>query len=163
MANMTLGSGLREKPPGNRAMRTMVHLRWVANNLSRPAPCSVGRAGCDDVSSHVSGMKRAPPFATGLNQRGIPAARGGLKDQRRLVMAALEVVLGPTLQPLDKGVQDHEPPPVRGRQSRPVCLTSRERQNLATGPWRTETRKPRLRGERAGSVSLSTAPATGLG
>src|SRR5215208_2229844 len=108
---MTLGSGLRGKPPGNPAIRTMVHLRGVAHNLSRPASRSVCRSGCDAVSSHVSGMKRAPPFATGLNQRGIPAARGGLKDQRRLVMAAFEVVLGPTLQPLDKGVQDHEPPP----------------------------------------------------
>jgi hypothetical protein len=28
-------------------------------------------------------------------------------------VAALEVVLGPTLQPLDKGVEDHGPPPVR--------------------------------------------------
>src|SRR5215213_10106724 len=110
---MTLGSGLRGKPPGIRAMRTMVHLRGVAHNLSRPASRSVCRAGWDAVSSHVSGIKRAPPFATGLNQRGIPAARGGLKDQRRLVMAAFEVVLGPTLQPLDKGAQDHGPPPVR--------------------------------------------------
>src|SRR4051812_6323995 len=39
----------------------------------------------------------------------------GLQDQRCLEVAALEVVFGPTLQLLDKGVQDHGPPPVRRR------------------------------------------------
>src|SRR3954469_6397814 len=37
----------------------------------------------------------------------------GLQDQRGLEVAALEVVLRPALQLLDKGVQDHRPPPVR--------------------------------------------------
>src|SRR3712207_8150706 len=37
----------------------------------------------------------------------------GLQDQRRLEVAALEVVLGAALQLLDKGVQDHGPPPDR--------------------------------------------------
>src|SRR5215217_3799049 len=54
----------------------------------------------------------------------------GLQDQRRFVVAALEVVLGPTLQLLDKGVQDHAPPPGWRWQSRPTCLTDRERQTL---------------------------------
>jgi transposase-like protein len=35
----------------------------------------------------------------------------GLQDQRCLKVAALEVVFGAALQPLDKGVQDHELPP----------------------------------------------------
>jgi hypothetical protein len=35
----------------------------------------------------------------------IPA--DGLQDQRCLEVPAPEVVLGPTLQPLDKGVQDY--------------------------------------------------------
>jgi hypothetical protein len=41
----------------------------------------------------------------------IPGDR--LQDQRRLEVPALEVVLGPTLELLDKGVEDHGPPPVR--------------------------------------------------
>src|SRR5215213_4762628 len=60
-----------------------------------------------------------------------------LQDQCRLEVAALEVVLGPALQLLDKGIQEHGPPPNRRRQSQPVCLTSRERQKFATSPfWR---------------------------
>src|SRR4051794_32965425 len=43
----------------------------------------------------------------------------GLQDQRRFVVAALEIVLRPALQLLDKGVQDHRPPPVRRRICRP--------------------------------------------
>src|SRR4051812_7132286 len=39
--------------------------------------------------------------------------RDGLQDQGRFVVAALEIVLRPALQLLDKGVQDHAPPPVR--------------------------------------------------
>src|SRR5215208_3375948 len=58
--------------------------------------------------------------------------RDGLQDQRCLEMAALEIILGPTLQLLDKGVQDHGPPPGWRWQSRPTCLTDRERQNFAT-------------------------------
>src|SRR5919107_1882010 len=46
-------------------------------------------------------------IAQGIAQ--IPGDR--LQDQRRLKVAALEVVLGPALQPLDKGIQDHGPPP----------------------------------------------------
>ena len=38
----------------------------------------------------------------------------GLQDQRRLEVAALEVVLGPTLQPLGNRTQDHGPPPDNG-------------------------------------------------
>src|SRR3954467_10857662 len=56
----------------------------------------------------------------------------GLQDQRRFEMAALEIVLRPALQLLDKGVQEHAPPPVWRRRSRPTCLTDRERQNFAT-------------------------------
>ena len=39
--------------------------------------------------------------------------RDGLQDQCRLEVPALEVILGPTLQLLGKGVQEHAPPPVR--------------------------------------------------
>ncbi len=42
------------------------------------------------------------PVAQGIAQ--IPG--DGLQDQRRLIVAALEVALGPTPQPLDKGVQE---------------------------------------------------------
>src|SRR3954468_9859900 len=41
--------------------------------------------------------------------------RDRLQDQRRFVVAAFEIVLRPALQLLDKGVQDHRPPPVRRR------------------------------------------------
>src|SRR5215204_5244427 len=58
----------------------------------------------------------------------IPGDR--LQDQGRLEVPALEVILGPTLQLLDKGVQDHAPPPGWRWQSRPTCLTDRERQTL---------------------------------
>src|SRR3954462_7378673 len=37
--------------------------------------------------------------------------RDGLQDQGRLKVPALEIVLRPALQLLDKGVQDHGPPP----------------------------------------------------
>jgi hypothetical protein len=60
--------------------------------------------------------------------------RDSLQDQHRLEVPTLEVVLGPALQPLDKGVQDHRPPPVRKQQNRLPDLTSRKRQNFATGP-----------------------------
>src|SRR5918998_69654 len=58
----------------------------------------------------------------------------GLQDQRRLEMAALEVVLGPTLQPLSNRTQDHGPPPLTEGQSWLPDLTSRQRQKFATGP-----------------------------
>src|SRR3954453_6839497 len=41
------------------------------------------------------------------------------QDQRRFVVPALEIGLGSALQLLDKGVQDHRPPPVRRRICRP--------------------------------------------
>ena len=42
---------------------------------------------------------------------------------KRGVQVELEVVFGPALQLLNKGIQDHGPPPVRRRQSQPTCLT----------------------------------------
>src|SRR3954469_12675378 len=45
--------------------------------------------------------------------------RDRLQDQRRFVVTAFEIVLRPALQLLDKGVQDHRPPPVRRRICRP--------------------------------------------
>src|SRR4051812_20777959 len=45
--------------------------------------------------------------------------RDGLQDQCRLEVPTLEIVLRPALQLLDKGVQDHRPPPVRRRIWRP--------------------------------------------
>src|SRR3954471_2297423 len=59
--------------------------------------------------------------------------RDRLQDQRRFEVAALEVVLGPALRPLDQGVQDHGPPPVRRRQNWPAWPTSRKQQNFAAG------------------------------
>src|SRR4051794_13649229 len=43
----------------------------------------------------------------------------GLEDQRCLEVPALKIVLSPTLQLLDNGVQEHGPPPVRRRICRP--------------------------------------------
>src|SRR4051794_21503092 len=63
--------------------------------------------------------------------------RDGLQDQRGLKVAALEVVLGPTLQLLGNRPQDHGVPPNRGRQSRPPCPTSRQRQKFATDPLKS--------------------------
>src|SRR3954469_15508280 len=62
--------------------------------------------------------------------------RDRLQDQRRFVVTAFEIVLRPALPLLDKGAQDHAPPPGWRWQSRPTCLTD---QNFATGPWRSRT------------------------
>src|SRR3954470_7029656 len=53
----------------------------------------------------------------------------GLQDQRRFVVAALEVVLRPALQLLDNGIQDHAPPPVRRH---PCGLHAQRRVNAKT-------------------------------
>ena len=46
--------------------------------------------------------------------QGIAQVLGdSLQDQRGREVLALDVVLGPALQPLDKGVQDHGSPPNR--------------------------------------------------
>ena len=58
----------------------------------------------------------------------------GLHDQRRLVVAALEVVLGPALQLGGDGVQDHRPLRNRRRPKSGPDLTSRERRKFATSP-----------------------------
>src|SRR5215216_6266509 len=67
-------------------------------------------------------------------QRAAQVPGDSLQDQRCLIMAALEVILRPALQLLDKGVQNHGLPPNRRRQSRPLCLTGRERQKLCDRP-----------------------------
>jgi hypothetical protein len=54
-------------------------------------------------------------------QRVAQIPRDRLQDQRRLKVPALEIVLGPALELLDKGVQDHAPPPVRRRLCRPLA------------------------------------------
>jgi len=48
-----------------------------------------------------------------IAERVAEVPRDRLQDQRRLKVPALEIVLRPALQLLDKGVQDHAPPPVR--------------------------------------------------
>ncbi len=60
--------------------------------------------------------------------------RDSLQDQRRFVVAALEIVLSPTLQFLDKGVQDHAPPPVRRRICRPHAQRGVNAKILRQGP-----------------------------
>src|SRR3954469_19829449 len=74
----------------------------------------------------------------------------GLQDQRCLEVAALEVVFGPTLQLLDKGVQDHRPPPVRRRICRPQAQRGVNAKNFATRPntfrWLVENGAPLLPG-----------------
>ena len=63
------------------------------------------------------------------------AARRDLRGRCQVTgTSTRQVVLGSTLQPLDKGVQDHALPPTSEAQRQPLCLTSRERQNFATGP-----------------------------
>src|SRR4051795_3428494 len=47
--------------------------------------------------------------------------RASILPDCRLEVPALEVVLRPALQLLDKGVQDHGPPPVRRRLCRPYA------------------------------------------
>src|SRR3954464_8711838 len=59
--------------------------------------------------------------------------RDGLQDQRRFVVTAFEIVLRPALQLLDKGVQDHGPPPGLEAHMQPASSTQSERQNFATG------------------------------
>src|SRR4051812_9099067 len=65
--------------------------------------------------------------------------RDRLQDQRRFEVPALEVVLGAALQLLDKGVQDHRPPPVRRRICRPQAQRAVNAKTLRQGPsycWR---------------------------
>src|SRR3954470_24136247 len=65
-----------------------------------------------------------------IAERVAQVPRDGLQDQRCLEVPALEIVLRPALQLLDKGVQEHRPPPGWRWQSRPTCLTDHERQTL---------------------------------
>src|SRR3954463_15583423 len=58
-------------------------------------------------------------FDVTVAQRIAQIPGDGLQDQRCLEVAAFEIVLRPPLQLLDKGVQDHRPPPVRRRIWRP--------------------------------------------
>src|SRR3954470_18556330 len=74
-----------------------------------------------------------------IAERVAQVPRDGLQDQRCLEVPALEIVLRPALQLLDKGVQEHRPPPGWRRQSRPTCLTDRERQTLRHAPFQNIT------------------------
>ena len=65
-----------------------------------------------------------------ITERVAQVSRDAPQDQRRSEVPALEIVLGSALQPLDKGVQDHPPPPVREAPMRPAYSTSRKRQKL---------------------------------
>jgi hypothetical protein len=47
----------------------------------------------------------------------------GLQDQHRLEVAAFEIVLRSALQLLDKGVQDHRPPPELEAHMQPASST----------------------------------------
>src|SRR5829696_5308055 len=93
-----------------------------------------GRVGQDPtVQGGVVDLEAALPeqlLDVAIAERVAQVPRDGLQDQRRLEVPALEVVLGPALQLLDKGVQDHAPPPGWRWQSRPTYLTDRERQTL---------------------------------
>src|SRR3954447_20058158 len=52
-------------------------------------------------------------FDVTVAQRIAQIPGDGLQDERRLEVTALEVVLGPALQPLGNRTQDHEAPPNR--------------------------------------------------
>src|SRR5215207_9094984 len=64
----------------------------------------------------------------------------GLQDQRRLEVAALEIVLRPALQLLDKGVQEHRPPPVRRRICRPHAQRGVNAKTLRQPPRKRTSR-----------------------
>src|SRR5215207_1931164 len=69
-----------------------------------------------------------------IAERVAQVPRDGLQDQRCLEVPTLEVILGPALQLLDKGVQDHGPPPVRRRICRPQAQRGVNAKNFATRP-----------------------------
>src|SRR5215218_8584249 len=71
-----------------------------------------------------------------IAQRIAQVPRDRLQDQRCLEVPALEIVLRPALQLLDKAVQDHGPPPTTEAHRPPACSTRGKRQNFATGPTR---------------------------
>src|SRR4051794_22809254 len=61
----------------------------------------------------------------------IPSRSG---PESGLEMPALRLVLGSALQPLDKGVQDHGPPPELEAHMQPASSTEGKRQYFATDP-----------------------------
>src|SRR4051794_25067747 len=67
-------------------------------------------------------------------ERVAEVPRDRLQDQRRLKVPALEIVLRPALQLLNKGVQDHGPPPVRRHPCGPQAQRAVNARNFATGP-----------------------------
>src|SRR5215218_8710021 len=69
-----------------------------------------------------------------IAQRIAQVPRDRLQDQRCLEVPALEIVLRPALQLLDKAVQDHGPPPTTEVLMPPACSTRGKRQNFATAP-----------------------------
>src|ERR671910_2861969 len=79
----------------------------------------------------------------------------GLQDQRRLEGAALEIVLRPALQPLDKGTQDHGSPPTSEAQTHPACSTRGKRSEFATGPSQMALLVSRPRPSPAGGAEMS--------
>src|SRR4051794_21984084 len=83
---------------------------------------------------HLQAALQEQLLDVAIAQRVAQIPRDGLQDQRRFVMAAPEIVLGSALQLLDKGVQDHGPPPKSEGQNQRAFLTSRKQQNFATGP-----------------------------
>ena len=66
----------------------------------------------------------------------LPHLPPGSSDVERsgCYMPALEVVPGPALQLLGKGVQDHGPPPKSEAHMRPASSRPGKRRNFATGP-----------------------------
>src|SRR5215203_2655331 len=82
-----------------------------------------GRVGQDPTVQggvvHLQATLEEQLLDVTVAQRVAQVPRDGLQDQRCLEVPTLEIVLGPALQLLDKGVQDHWPPPVRRRRYRP--------------------------------------------
>jgi hypothetical protein len=66
------------------------------------------------------------------------------EGQCRLIVAALEVALGPALQPLNKGTQDHGSPPTSEVHIGPASSRRGKRHQLVTSPAKVRSYGPRI-------------------
>src|SRR4051794_25093684 len=102
-----------------------------------------------------------------ITERIAQLPRDRLQDERRLEVPALEIVLRPALQLLDKGVQDHAPPPVRRRKCRPHAQRAANAKTLrqalfnAVPEGRLKTFRARIVHLRRVGIPLGFSPGRG--